>query len=413
MDTEILIRLGILGLLFCLSAFFSGSETALLSMDPHRVRYLKNEGGKKAEKLAETLGAPEKLLSGILVGNNLVNIALSVIAAGLFAEWFGSKGEIMTILILTPILLIFSEIFPKTMAKQFSEKFSFTVLTPIRLVLFVLTPVIIAIGAITKLMMKIIGAKDDDAAMSEAELQAIITHGSETGALEQQKADMLHGIFELTGTMVNNIAVPRVSVVALDIEATYEDVLNLLETSPHSRFPVYKENMDKIVGVFHAKDFIRCTPEAFKLSEMIREPFFVPETNTIGRLLHVMREKKVHLAIVVDEYGGCDGIVTIEDIIEEIVGEIDDEFDTIPHMKSSENGGMLVPGDAYIKDINRALGCDLQHKEATTVTGLIHAELGSVPEVGQSLTFCADSVKIEVTKMDSHRITEVEVIPLT
>ncbi len=288
MTDEVFWRLLVLVVLLILSGFFSGSETALLSLDKLRVRFLQQKGHPNADKLANLLDKPDRLLSGILVGNNLVNIAASVIATGLFVSCFGEQGEWLTVAILTPILLIFAEVCPKTYAAQYSEKVSFLVLTPIRFVVWILSPVIVVVASVSRLLTSFI-RKEGDAkfSVSEEEIKAMIEVGEESGVVAAEQRRMLHGIFELSETRVRDIMIPRTEIVGIEVTNSFEEVLAVTRTARHSRFPVYRDDLDTIVGVIHSKSILDCIgcAEKFSLEELCRKPYYVPEAKRIGILL--------------------------------------------------------------------------------------------------------------------------------
>ncbi len=412
MSDEIVWRLLGLLVLLGLSGFFSGSETALLSLDKLRVRFLQQKQHPNADKLANLLNNPDRLLSGILVGNNLVNIAASVIATGLFVSYFGETGEWLTVLILTPILLIFSEICPKTYAAQYPEKMSFLVLKPIRLVVWVLTPVIIVVSSISNLLTSFLRKKDAESlSVSEGEIRAMIEMGEESGVVATEQRKMLHGIFDLSETRVRDIMIPRTEVTGIDQSATFKEVLSTARQTRHSRFPVFGENLDNIVGVIHSKDILDYVgqTEHFDLKELSRPPYYVPESKRIAVLLQSFRKKREHLAVVVDEYGGMEGIVTLEDVVEEIVGEIHDEYD-IEELDFRElgEGHYLVDAAMPLREVNRRFNLNLPEEHVTTLAGHLLQIMGKIPVEGDS---CEEgNLVFRVRRMEDRRIEEVEMI---
>ncbi len=415
MDNEIVWRLlALLGLL-ALSGFFSGSETALLSLDKLRVRFLQNQAHPKADKLAGLLNDPDRLLSGILVGNNLVNIAASVIATGLFVSWFGERGEWLTVLILTPVLLVFSEICPKTYAAQYPEKTSFLVLTPIRLVVWLLGPVIRIVSSVSRFLTSFLRKKEtENLSVSEDEIRAIIELGEESGSVGAEQRQMLHGIFDLSETRVRDIMIPRTEVVGIDVAATFEEVLATARKSRHSRFPVYRDNLDTIIGIIHSKDVLDyiCQADKFPLRELSRDPYYVPESKRIGVLLQNFRKKREHLAIVVDEYGGVEGIVTLEDVVEEIVGEIHDEYD-IEELDFRElgPGHYLIDASMPLREVNRRFNLNLPEEHVTTLAGYVLQIMGRIPVEGDH---CEEgNLTFRVRRMEERRIEEIEMMIAT
>jgi len=412
MTDEDIWRLLALFLLLGLSGFFSSSETALLAIDKLRVRYLQQKQQPGADKLAALLEKPDRLLSGILIGNNLVNIGASVIATGLFLSWFGEGGEWLTVLILTPILLIFSEVCPKTYAAYYPEKLSFRVLGPIRFVIWILGPVIFVVSMTARLLTSFLRRKGvESLSVSEDEIKAMIVVGEESGVVAAEQRRMLHGIFDLSETRVRDVMIPRTEAVGIDVSANFDETLAIIRESRHSRFPVYSENLDKIVGVVHAKDvldFIGRT-ENFSLRELCRDPHYVPESKRIAVLLQSFRHNREHLAIVVDEYGGVEGIVTLEDVVEEIVGEIHDEHDEEEFdFRKLGDRHYLIDASLSVRDVNRRFDLSLPDEHVTTLAGHLLQVMGRIPAEGDSCD--ENGIQFRVRRMEERRIEEIEMI---
>ncbi len=400
--------LGLL-LLFVLSAFFSGSETALMSMDRMRVKYLAEKNRPGARKLAELLERPEGLLSAILVGNNLVNIMLSVFATILFIDLFGRHGELLTILILTPVLLIFSEVCPKTYAANYPEKLSFRVLHPIRFVMWLLRPVTFVVGGISRLMTRFLHGERVLPIISEDEIRSIIEFGEHQGVVAKEKRRMLHGVFDLAEIRVRDVMVPRTEVVGIEVNASFAEVVQMAAQARHSRFPVYDGDLDRVVGIIHSKDILNYLdrPEEFSLRELARPPYFVPEAKPIEALMQAFRHKHLHLAVVVDEYGGVEGLCTLEDIVEEIVGEIQDEYDEEEILVSSLGPRRyMVDGSTALRYINRRFGLSLSEERVNTLAGFLLDSLGSIPEVGDVCE--SGGVRFTVRQIVDRRIEQIE-----
>lgn len=412
MSDETIWRLLGLLVLLAFSGFFSGSETALMSLDKLRVRFLQQKGRPGADRLARLLDNPDRLLSGILVGNNLVNIAASVIATGLFVSYFGDQGELLTVVVLTPVLLILSEVCPKTYAAQYPEKTSFVVLRPILLILWLLTPVVRVVSGISRLMTGFFRSKEiEGLSVSEDEIRAIIEVGEESGVVAAEQRRMLHGIFDLSETRVRDVMIPRTEVVGLDVTSAFEVVLEIVRKERHSRFPVYRDSLDNIVGVVHSKevlDFIGCT-EKFSLLDICRKPHFVPESKRVAVLLQSFRQMHEHMAIVVDEYGGVEGIVTLEDVVEEIVGEIHDEYDIEEvDFRQLGPGRYLVDGAVSLRAVNRHFKLELPEEHATTLAGYLLRIMGKIPVEGESCE--AGGILFRVRTMEDRRIEQVEMV---
>jgi putative hemolysin len=412
MSDEITWRLLALLVLLGCSGFFSGSETALLSLDKIRVRFLQQSKRPQADKLAALLAQPDRLLSGILVGNNLVNIAASVIATGLFVHLFGADGEWLTVVILTPLLLIFSEVCPKTYAAQYPEKASFIVLAPIGLILWVLTPVVFVVSSFSRLLTSFL--RKDDAkpfSVSEDEIKAMIEVGEESGVVAAEQRRMLHGIFELSENRVRDVMIPRTEVNGFEVTASFAEVVAVIGGTRHSRFPVYKGSLDQIIGVVYSKDVLDffAQPDDFSLEQLCRPPFFVPEAKRIAVLLQSFRKKREHMAIVVDEYGGIEGIVTLEDVVEEIVGDIHDEYDDgVVDFTEIALRHYLVDASIPLREVNRRFDLTLPEEHVTTLAGYLLQIMGRIPAEGDS---CEEGgILFRVRRMEERRIEEVEML---
>ncbi len=403
-----------LGVLFLFSAFFSGSETALMSMDRLRVKYLADKDHKDARKLDSLLEEPEHLLSTILVGNNLVNIAVSVFATTLLIDLFGGRGEFLTILILTPLLLIFAEVCPKTYAARYPEKLSFKVLYPIRFAMWLLTPVNWVVTRISGLLTKLLQGEDARPLISEDEIRTMIKFGESAGVVAQDKRRMLHGVFDLSEIRVRDVMVPRTEVVGVEVGTPLNELIRIGSEVRHSRFPVYEGELDRIVGVIHIKEILGFVdqPEGFSLRRVARAPYFVPEAKSVEALMQAFLRKQVHLAVVVDEYGGVEGIVTLEDIVEEIVGEIQDEYDDEDALiRPLEQGRFLVDGSIPLRDINRRFDLALSEEHVNTLAGFVLHALERIPQEGDQCE--VRGARFTVRSMEDHRIEEIEMCLLT
>jgi putative hemolysin len=411
MSPDQLLHLLGLGVLLLLSAFFSGSETALLSLDRLRVKYLVQKKRRGADRLELLLNHPDRLLGAILVGNNLVNIAASVFATTLLVQLFGERGELLTILLLTPLLLIFSEISPKSYAAQYPEKVSFLVLRPILLVMWLISPVVWLVTGVSRLLTRMFSGEVERPIISEDEIRSIISVGEEAGVVAKEKRRMLHGVFELAQIQVRDVMIPRTEVVGIEVSSSYEQVLRLAQEAHHSRFPVYEGSLDNVVGIIHSKDILNFVdqPEGFSLRQLSRPPYFVPESKRIETLLQSFRKKKVHLAVVVDEYGGVEGIVTLEDIFEEIVGEIQDEYDVEEELiRELSPGRLLVDGSVSLRMINRRFRLTLAEEHSNTLAGFLLRVLGQIPREGDECE--SEEVRFIVRKVVNHRIEEIEML---
>jgi putative hemolysin len=399
----------ILALLVVLSAFFSGSETALLSLDSLRIQYLVAKGRPGARLLESIRKHPDRLLGAILVGNNLVNIAASVFATAFFVRFYGEHGELLTILILTPVILVFAEICPKTFAARNPERVSFWVVRPIKLIMVLLGPVIWLVTGMARLMNRFSRSESDGETISEDQIRTMIMVGERAGVVDQENRRMLHGIFELSQIRVRDIMIPRTEVVGMEVSIPFAEVLQFAQQASHSRLLVYEQSLDQVVGVIHSKDILNYVhrPEEFSLRDLARAPYFVPESQRISGLLQVMRQQRMHLAVVVDEYGGFEGIITLEDIVEEIVGDIQDEYDADEVLfRELGPGRFQVGGSATLRDVNQKFDLHLSEEHATTLAGFLLHCLGTIPARGESCQ--ANGVIFTVRRVVDKRIETIE-----
>jgi putative hemolysin len=380
-----------------------------MSMDTLRVKYLAEKDRPGARKLAEMLARPDNLLGAILVGNNLVNIMVSVFATTLFIEFFGQRGELLTILILTPLLLVFAEVCPKTYAAQYPEKISFAVLHPIRFFMWLLRPVTWLVSGVSKLLTHFLHGDVDRPLISEDEIRSIIEYGEHAGAVGKEKRRMLHGVIDLSEIRVRDVMVPRTEVVGIEVNTSFTEVVKLAAQAHHSRFPVYAKDLDNVVGIIHSKEILSYLdrPGEFSLSELARPPYFVPEAKPIEALMQALRTKHLHLAVVVDEYGGVEGICTLEDIVEEIVGEIQDEYDEEEILVTKIGPGLyLVDGSVVIRYINRRYGLALSEEHVNTLAGFLLDKIGSIPEEGDICE--VEGARFTVREVVDRRIEKIE-----
>lgn len=403
--------LATMGLLFMLSAFFSGSETALMALDRSRVRYLVEKKRSGAADLEKMLSRPDWLLGGLLIGNNIVNIALSVLATTFFVHLYGERGDLLTIAILTPMILIIAEVCPKTIAARRAEVVSFLVLRPIKLFLLLLSPLIWLVTRFSALLTRLLKADTEQPHLSADEIQTMIALGAKAGSLPGEQHKMLHGVFELAQIRVRDVMIPRTEVDGVEFSAGFPEILAQITASTHSRFPVYKGDADNIVGLIHSKDILRYIDKSheFDMLKVMREPYFVPESKQVQALLQAFRRRRVHLAVVLDEYGGVEGIVTLEDVLEEIVGEIQDEYDMEePGITAMGGGRYLIDGGISLRVFNRRFNKDINEEEATTVAGLMLSNLGQIPDEGQSCQI--EDMTLAAHKVVMHRIELIELL---
>lgn len=399
-------------LLFLLffSAFFSGSETALLSLNKLRIKKLAKEGNENAIIVEELIKDPETLLTTILIGNNLVNIATASIATAIAISFFGNKGIGIATGIVTFMILIFGEIMPKSISAENAERISLIIAKPIRFFVKLFKPVAYLINLVIPLTKR---GKKHRILVTEDEIRLLVEMGEKEGVIEKEEKEMIKGVFEVGDMVAKEVMIPRVDMVCIEVNSSIDEALKLIRETGFSRIPVYEENRDNIVGILYAKDLIRRIDKKvkFKIRDIMRPPFFIPETKSLRELLREMQKRKLHMAIVVDEYGGTAGLVTLEDIIEEIVGEIMDEIDEEEKIikKVAENE-WLVNARARIEEVNEALGLEIPEEEFETIGGLVFNKLGKIPRVGDHIEI--NGTKIIVEKMRDKRIRKVRIIKL-
>ena len=406
--------LTIVGLL-CLSAFFSGSETSLTATSRARMLKLERDKVPAAGIVNRLISDGESLLGSILLGNNLVNIAASMIAGQLFERLLGGNSVLWATLIMTFTVLIFAEVLPKTYALSNPDRFALTVARPILLAVKLFAPVVRAVQFVVSGTLRLFGARVDGPVLSaHDELRGAIALHHEEGGVVKDDRDMLGGVLDLRDLTVDDIMVHRKSIIMIDADKPPAEIVTEALHSPHTRLPLYKDDSENIVGILHVRDMARALHEAdgdasqVNIDALRREPWFVPETTEVLDQLNAFREKREHFALVVDEYGALMGLVTLEDILEEIVGAIEDEHDiTVEGIQPEDNEQWLVDGGVPIRDLNRALDWELPDEEAVTIAGLVIHEAQTIPERGQVFQF--HGARFEVVERRRNQSTKLRV----
>ena len=402
----------VLIILLVLSGFFSMSETALMALSKIRIRHMVEEGVKGAKLVEKLTEDPNKLLGAILIGNNIVNILASSLATTLFVSLVGPSGVGVATAVMTVLVLIFGEITPKSIAKQKSEEVSLKVSKPINIIVKILKPFIGIFSFISSLFIRLLGGdpKATEPFITEEELRTMVGVSEEEGVLEDVEKEMIFNVFDFADSQAKDVMVQRVDIVAVDTEATYEEVLEVIKTEQFSRIPVYNQTIDDIVGVLYVKDLIIAgqNKEGFKVSDYMREPYYTFEFKKIKELFNEMKKTRNHLSVVLDEYGGTVGIVTIEDLIEEVFGDIEDEYDDydkeIEVVKEDE---YIVDGSVKLDDISELIGVNMESEEFDSVGGLIIGELGRFPDNKEEVTL--NKIRFVVEEVDKNRIKKVRI----
>lgn len=396
-----------LGILLSLSAFFSGSEIALFSVNKVRIRRLAEEGALPAVILNRLLERPNRLLATILVGNNLVNVGIAAIITSLSISFFGNRGVGIAIGVATLLILIFSEITPKAFAAKNSERVSLSVARPISVLVRVSYPLVRGITLVTLPLLKTFGGEMKRPFVTEEEIKMLVEVGEKEGTIETDEKDMIKGVFKFGDTTAKEVMVPRIDVSCIDANSSVEEAKKMVIETRHSRMPVYDGSIDNIVGFLFIKDILNVDNGDTKVRDIMRQAYYVPETKKLDEILDEMQEGKTQMAVVVDEYGGTAGIVTLEDLVEEIVGEILDEKEELP-IKIIDDNTSLVNAKTSIGDVNDALGTSLPEDELGTIGGLVFNTLGDIPVVGENVEI--NNVTLIVDKMRGRRISRVKII---
>jgi putative hemolysin len=398
-----------LTILLLFSAFFSSSETAFVSSRRSRIRHLMEGGNKKANIIHKMMEEPDKVVAAIVIGNNIVNIAASAIATSLAINLFGNEGIGIAIGVMTFLILVVGEITPKGFAVKNAERLILAFARPLYYVVKVLSPIATGMTAITKGFIRLLGGKlDRNPFFTEEEFKMLLTMAEEEGSLEGEERERIYNVFEFSDTVAKEVMTPRTDMACLDINATLEEARDIVVKTGFSRVPVYNENVDHIVGILYAKDLLQCSDtDERELKDMVREPYYIPETKKVDELLKEMQKSKTHLAIAVDEYGGTAGIVTIEDLLEEIVGEIFDEYDkTNVPVRMIDERTVIIDGMVPIDEVNELLGIRLPENGVETIGGFMLDQFGRIPEEGEKISF--DGVDFIVFKTDGVRIMKVK-----
>ncbi len=399
-------------ILLFLSGFFSASETALVSLSKIRLRSMVDEGVKNAKLIEKVLSNQSKLISTILVGNNLVNIGASALATSFTIEFFGDEWIGVVTGILTFLVLIFGEITPKTFSTQKSESVCIWVIKPIALCCFIFTPIVAVLNVITGVIFKVMGCDFNKKipTITESEFMTMVNVGHEEGVLEVDEREMISNVMGFGDSDAKDIMTPRTAIVGVEINSTYEEVLKVFKEEQFSRLPVYKENIDDIVGIISFKDcMISADIKNFNISKIMRKPYFTYESKSCSELFSVMRTKSLSMAVILDEYGGTSGIVTLEDLLEEIVGEISDEYDDeTEEIKVIRDNEYIVEGSTKISDVNDMIGTNFESEDFDSIGGYVVGVIGRFPEKGETIE--EKDVKFIIEETGRNRIEKIRIL---
>ncbi len=415
--TENGLKLGLILLLLVFSAFFSSSETALTAASRARMHARTKQGDKRAALVAHLLEARERLIGALLLGNNLVNIFASALMTALALDVFGQVGVVYATLVMTLLVLIFAEVMPKTWAITKPDEAAMAVARPVNIIVKIFAPFVQAIQILVNATLRLFGVKSAGTDWTAAdEIRGAIDLHHKEGSVEKHERDRILGVLNIGELVIEDVMIHRKNLVTIDGDMSPHKIIEQVLASGHSRLPVWYDQPDNVIGILHAKDLLKALarPSADKdkinIKRLLRPPWFIPETTPVLTQLKAFQQKREHFALVVDEYGALMGVVTLEDIIEEIVGDIQDEYDeNNPDIKPNKNGSVIVDGDVPVRDLNRAMGWELPDEDAVTIAGLIIHEAESIPDKGQVFNFYG--FKFEITGKTKNQITKVKISP--
>lgn len=414
MDSDSTWQLISLVILLLISSFFSASETALMSLNKLRIRHMIDEEVKGAELLGKLLEKPSKLLSAILIGNNVVNIAASALATSIAITYFGNKGVGVATGIMTILVIIFGEITPKSIAASDPEKVSLKVSKPIYFITIILRPLTVVFVALTSKIVGIFGGKAGMGKphITEEELKTIVDVSHEEGVLEIEERKMIYNVFEFGDSQVKDVMVPRTEMASVDINSSYDEIIEVLKKEQFSRIPVYKDSTDNIIGILHIKKlvFFDNSNEKFDITKYMVKPYFTYEYKPTTELFEEMRKNRVAMTVVLDEYGGTAGIVTMEDMVEEIVGDIEDEYDNEQNdeIKVIKDDEYIVKGSTKIDEVNEMLGIDIESEDFDSIGGFVIGEVGRFPKKGEFIEY--DDVKLIIEEIEKNKIKKLKIL---
>ncbi len=403
--------------LICLSAFFSGSETALTAVSRARIHSLEKAGDKRARLVVRLIDVRERLIGALLLSNNLVNILASALATSMFISLFGEIGVVPATIVMTILVVIFAEVLPKSWAISNPDKFALAVASPMKLVVGVFGPISSLILNLVRRVLRVFGIDLDENSnplSGHEELRGTVDVLKHEGAVAKDDRDRVGGVLDLHELELSDVMVHRTAMTSINADDKPQEIVQQILASPHTRLPVWERENDNIIGIIHAKDMLRAlaaikySASKFDVRKTMSEPWFVPESTTLKDQLNAFLRRQAHIALVVDEYGEVEGLVTLEDILEEIVGDIADEHDTeLSGMAAQTDGSVIVDGSLPIRDLNRALDWTLPDEEATTIAGLVIHEAKMIPEEKQTFTFYGK--RFVVLQREKNRIAQLRI----
>ena len=419
MDTILFISFAPIAILLVFGAFFSGSETALTAVSRGRMHQLEKDGSRSARDVNRLVADRERLIGALLLGNTFVNILASSVATMLLESRFGSRTVFVTTAVMTVLILIFAEVLPKTLAIARTDRFALAVATPVRLVVIVLAPVVNAVQYLVWRVLALFGVRQQDIeeVMAHDEIRGTVDLHHKEGAVEREHRDMIGGILDLRELQIKDVMIHRKNMATIDADLPPQEILEAVLESRHTRLPLWREQPENIVGILHTKDIVRAvierkgSVEGVEVAQLATKPWFVPETTTLEEQLDSFRAQRSHFALVVDEYGALQGLITLENILEQIFGDIPDEHEELerPDVRRRPDGSYLVDGTVPVRELNRDLDWNLPDDEATTIAGLVIHEARTIPEAGQRFAFFG--YQFEILRRQRNQITALRIIP--
>lgn len=411
MDGSHILQLVVIGILVFLSAFFSSSETALVTVNKIRMKNMAENGDKRAARVLKVTSDSGKMLSAILIGNNIVNIGASSIATILATDIFHDAGPGIATGVLTLVILIFGEVSPKTMATIKADSFALLIAGIIDILMFVLTPVIFIINKLSSFVLWLlrVNPNDVDTAMSEDEIRTIIDESQESGEIEDEEREMIHNVFDFGDSLAKEVMVPRIDMTFVQADASYEELIEIFREDKYTRLPVYDDSTDNVIGIINMKDLLLIdNSEDFCVRDIIREPYFTYEHKNTSDLFIEMRKSSISLAIVLDEYGVTAGLVTLEDLLEEIVGEIRDEYDTdeVDAIIKLSDREFMVQGATNLDDVSDELGVEFTSDDYDTIGGYCLELLDHLPEKNE-IVYSKEGILLRIEEVDKNRIERI------
>ena len=420
MLTEDWISLAVVVICLVLSFFFSGSETALTAFSRARMLQLEKNGNARARLVNRLVETRERMIGAILAGNNVANIAASALTTGVLYAWFGDVGVLYATAIMTVIIVVFIEVLPKTIAINAPDRIALLVARPILWLVRLMGPILVGIEALVRWILRLFGARfgTDQAYLSaHEELRGTVDLLHREGSVEKHDRDMFGGLLDLRDLVVSDVMIHRTEMISVCADLPAEELVRAVLAEPVTRIPLWSGKPDNIIGILHAKDLLRAIRDAdgdlskVDVKAIARPPWFVPDVRPLSEQIKAFRRRKTPFALVVDEYGELMGLVTLEDILEEIVGDITDEHDVaVPGVRPQPDGSVNVDGGVPIRDLNRAMDWSLPDTEATTIAGLVIHEARSIPEAGQTFTF--HGFRFRVLRREKNRIAALRITPL-